>query len=187
MKINVGVSKRHVHLTKESYKELFETEVLKERNPLNQPGQFASTETVDLKWNDKIIPHVRIIGPFRNYNQIELDYEDARFLNINPPRRQSGDLDDSLPITLIGPKKEVTLEKGAILAERHIHMDEINAKKYNLYNNEIVSVYKDNNYKFDAKIKISKEAYIELHIDTCEEKEYDLHQKDEVIINVENR
>lgn len=182
MLINVGVSKRHVHLTKETYYDLFGNEELGIRNNLSQPGQFASTKTVDLKWNNIIIPHVRIIGPFRNYNQIEIDENDAKFLNILPPRRQSGDLDGSLPITIIGAYKELTLNSGVILAERHVHMDELTAKENGFVDKEIVSIYKNDKYIFDAKIKIAKNAFTELHIDTKEEQDFDLHQNEEVSI-----
>lgn len=182
MLIKVGVSKRHVHLTKETYKELFNKDNLDVRNNLNQPGQYASTETVDLKWNDIVIPHVRIIGPFRPYNQVEIDENDAKKFNLNPPRRQSGDLEGSLPITIIGPCKEITISRGLILAERHIHMDEETAKNVGLEDKEVVSLYDNDNYICEAKVKVSKMAYTELHIDTKEEQELNLHQGNEVIL-----
>lgn len=180
MIIPVGVSKRHVHITKETCLKLFNTDHLEERNPLNQPGQFASTSTVYLKLGDKIINHVRVVGPIRPYNQIEISQTEADYFGVNPPRRQSGDLENSLSITLVGPCGEVNLDSGLILAERHIHMDPETAKKLDLVNKEIVNVYQNDKLIFDALIKISDPAYVEIHIDTDEEVEFDLHQNDEV-------
>ena len=185
MIIPVGVSKRHVHITKETCLKLFNTDHLEERNPLNQPGQFASTSTVDLKLGDKIINHVRVVGPLRKYNQIELDRNTASEIGINPPVRQSGDLADSLSITIAGPNGEVETN-GVIVAERHIHMSEEDANKYHLQNHELIKVYKNDKYLFDAHIKIGNFVN-ELHIDTEEEIIYDLHQDSEVEIYVENR
>ena len=82
MKIKVGVSNRHVHLTKEDYEKLFPGKTLEKRNDLNQVGEFASTDTVDLYYNGKTIEHVRVLGPFRKYNQIELLGKDFIFFGI---------------------------------------------------------------------------------------------------------
>ena len=79
MKVVLGVSNRHVHLTKEVFEKLFgENAHLEVRNNLGQPGQFASTSSVDIKVGDNVIEHVRIIGPLRSYNQIEISQTDAK-------------------------------------------------------------------------------------------------------------
>ena len=182
MKVNVGVSKRHVHLTEDSIIKLFGTNELPVRNNLSQPGQFASTYTVDLKNNNKIIPHVRVVGPARSYNQIEIDESDSKELELNPPTRRSGDLDNSLGITLIGPKGEITLNSGVIKAKRHVHLDNKTAQKENLQDNEIVEIFYNDNYILDAEIKVTEDAYNELHIDTFEEIRYDLSSGEEVEI-----
>ncbi len=180
MKIPVGVSKRHVHLKKEVFKELFGEDEIIVRNYLNQPGEFASTVTVDIKWNNKILERVRVIGPFRKYNQIELSKSDADILEINPPVRKSGDVEGSLPIIICGPNKEVELEIGVVLAQRHIHMDNVLAQKLNLKDEESVLIYKNGMELFDANIKISEPSFLELHIDTDEANLYSLNQNDEV-------
>ena len=185
MKIKVGVSKKRVHLTEETFHKLFNEVNLEVRNYLKQPGEYASTSTVDLKLNGKIISHVRVVGPLRKYNQIELDRNTASELGINPPVRQSGDLADSLSNTIAGPNGELETN-GVIVAERHIHMSEEDANKYHLQNHELIKVYKNDKYLFDAHIKIGNFVN-ELHIDTEEEIIYDLHQDSEVEIYVENR
>ena len=100
MKVTLGVSRRHVHLTQEVWTTLFGEEPMVKRNDLGQPGQFATTSKVDVSVGDKKIEGLRVIGPVRKYNQIELAQSDADILGINPPRRQSGDLEGSLPITV---------------------------------------------------------------------------------------
>lgn len=180
MKIPIGVSKRHVHLTKEVYEKLFGISELEIRNNLNQPGEFASTSTVDVKWNGKILERVRIVGPFRKYNQVELSKSDAEFLGINPPVRKSGDIKESHPIILLTKNKEIYLDQGAVIAQRHIHMDSESAKKWDLKDEEKVLIYKDDKEIYDAYIKIIDPSFIELHIDIDEALLYDLKQNDEV-------
>lgn len=180
MIIPVGVSKKHVHLNEETCIKLFGSNELPVRNNLNQPGQYASTLTVDLEWEGNKIEHVRVVGPLRNYNQIELSDDECFILNVNPPARQSGDLEGSLPINLIGPKGFVELKEGLIKAERHIHITPETLKELNLEDKQSVKVYKNDKYLFDAKLKLSNPGFNEIHIDTVEEKKYDLHQGEEV-------
>ena len=180
MVVPVGVSRRHVHLDKDTFIKLFGSSEFPVRNYLSQPGQYASNLTIALEWNCHVIENVRVVGPIRDYNQIELSKDECSILGVNPPSKQSGDLINSLPINLIGPKGKVQLSKGLIRAERHIHMQKEKADELNLNNKEEVNIYKNDKYIFNAKIKISDPAFNELHIDTVEEKIYDLHQGDEV-------
>lgn len=180
MKIPVGISKRHVHLNIETFNKLFNESDLPVRNYLNQPDQYASTFTVDLEWNGNIIEHVRVVGPIRNYNQIEVSDSECKILGVNPPTKASGDLSESLPINIIGPKGKVSLSSGLIKAQRHVHVTEETLRKLNLEDKQEVKIYKDNTYLFTANIKLSIPGFDELHIDTEEEKRYDLHQGDEV-------
>lgn len=89
MKVNVGVSNRHVHLKKQDLDILFGTD-LTIKNKINQPGQFACNEVVTIKTEKSEINNVRVLGPTRNYTQIEISKTDAYKLGINPPVRSSG-------------------------------------------------------------------------------------------------
>ena len=92
MKVTVGISNRHVHLTKEHLNILFgENYQLENVKNLNQPTQFASNSFVTLKTNKGILEHVRVIGDLRNYTQVEISKTDAYMLGLNPPIRDSGD------------------------------------------------------------------------------------------------
>lgn len=182
--INVRVSNRHVHLTKEVYEKLFDTPITK-RNDLNQIGEFASNETVTIKNGDKIIPNVRVLGPFRTYNQVEISKKDARSLGLNPPVRRSGDLLDSLTITLETPKASVEI-KGLIIANRHIHINTKDADKYGVKDKQKVKVMipGDKSGIVDAEVKISDNGYYEMHIDTDDANAFLIEDNDKVTMIV---
>ena len=182
MKIPIGVSKRHVHLTKETLVKLFGIENLKVRNYINQPGEFASLSTVNLKTDTNIIEKVRVVGPLRGYDQVEVTRSDANLLGLNPPTRKSGDIKGSAPITLIGPSGEVSLNEGTIIAQRHVHLGQELAQELDFKNDEVVMAFKDGKKLFDAVIKIKDPSYVELHIDIEESNIYNLKHGEEVEI-----
>lgn len=165
MNIRIGVSNRHVHLKREDLDILFGKDYkLTVRNKLNQPTMFAAEETVTLKTPKNIKEHVRIVGPVRNYTQVELLEEDKEYFGINPPYRDSGDLDNSETITIIGPKSEITKENICIIANRHIHIN-IRDKKNNKYKHgQIVSVLVGNKQIDNVHIKKADNYKLEFHI-----------------------
>ena len=184
MKIAVGVSLRHVHLTKEDYELLFDEE-MEIRNPINQPGQFATTQTVTLKNGDRKMENVRIIGPARSYTQVEISQTDAYTLKLNPPVTASGHLEDAVEITIAGKKGEIT-RKACIIADRHIHITPEEREKYNLtkdtYSVKVES--KKGGILDNVRISESEESYFELHIDSDDANDFRIKQNDEVeIIN----
>ena len=176
--ISVGISNRHVHLTEEMYNKLFD-EPIEKRNDLHQIGQFAAKQTLTLKNGDKVIENVRVLGPFRKYNQIELSKKDARGLGLNPPVRTSGDLENTPSITLVTKKSEVTID-GVIIADRHVHMNPIDAEKYGVVNGQKVRIEipGDKSGVIDAYIKISDDGYYELHVDTDDGNAFLLNDND---------
>ena len=169
MEVTIGISNRHVHLKEEEYKILFGDEELTVYKNINQPGQFASNQFVDLKNGDRVIEHVRVLGPFRKYNQIEISKTDARTLKLEPPVRMSGEISGSAPITLIGPKGELELKEGCIIADRHIHMLPEQAEKFGLIGVEKVSVElqgEKGGIINNVYLRIAPNSYYEMHIDT---------------------
>ena len=182
IEIKVGVSNRHVHLSREIVDLLFGKDyVLTKRRYLAHPGQYACEEVVTLKNNDKIIEHVRVLGPVRNYTQVEVAKTDADYLGIDPPVRNSGDLENSETITIIGPKGEIKCENSCIIATRHIH---INSNEYpELKNNDIVKVkVRDNVIMENVYIKTDPSFVLELHIDKDDSKKFELETGDIVIL-----
>lgn len=182
-KVKVGISNRHVHLTLDVYNLLFSVPLTKKRD-LTQIGDFAANETVTLKTKEGKLENVRIIGPCRTYNQVEISRSDARKLGINPPVRKSGDLEDSETITIIGEKGEITLNNACILAERHIHLNPKEAKEWGVCDGDMVKV-KIDGYRsgiVDAHIKVSENGVLAFHIDTDEANAFLLNSDDEVEI-----
>lgn len=169
MNIQVGVSNRHLHLKEEDYRTLCgdkEIEVLKQ---LNQPGQFATTQTFTIKTDKAEIPNVRFLGPFREYTQVEISKTDAYKLGINPPVRTSGDLLGSSSITIVGPIGQITINEGCIIADRHIHVNEEMIKYYHLEGKEKVSVLikgEKGGILNNVYLKKNPNSYFEMHIDT---------------------
>lgn len=164
--VNIMISARHIHITEESLKILF-GHPLHVRNMLNQVGQFATCEVVSLRCGDKQIDNVRIIGPVRKYNQVEVSRSEARYLGIYPPCRRSGDLNGASYIEIVGPCGVV---KGnfAVIANRHVHMNFLDASKMNIKDKEILKLHINSVKKgvIDVEAKVSDDGYFEVHLDT---------------------
>ena len=184
MKVNVGISNRHVHLNEDDYKLLFGNNPLTKRNDLTQPGMYACNETVTIKGEKRTIENVRVLGPMRSYTQVEVSKTDAYSLGVNPPVRNSGDLDGAYPITIIGPCGEIT-RNACIIATRHIHVDKNIRKEHGLENISNVKVKilgEKGGIIENVYLKDSDEAYFELHLDTDDANAHLLKQGDEVEI-----
>src|SRR5213080_2544850 len=120
----VNVSARHMHVTPADLEVLFGAgSKLSKLKDLYQEGEFASEQLVTIIGpRQRIIPNVRILGPTRNYSQIELSYTDGVYLGIDLPLRISGNHDNTPGVTILGPRGALTINKGVIRAERHAHM-----------------------------------------------------------------
>ncbi|MEG8946986.1 phosphate propanoyltransferase [Rosettibacter firmus] len=169
--IPVGVSNRHIHLTKETFQKLFgadeKFEVLR---PLYQPGEFASKSTLTIIGpKQKCITNVRILGPFRKYDQVEVSFTDAITLGIDPPITNSGDLKNAAPLTLVGPNGSIYLEKCAIIANRHIHMNNKDAENLGVKNGDYcrIRVQSEKSTIFEnVLIRTHENWLLQVHLDT---------------------
>ncbi|WP_134699077.1 acetate/propionate family kinase [Ammoniphilus sp. YIM 78166] len=172
MKVPVGISNRHIHLSREHVEELFGRGYeLKKLKDLQQPGQFACEETVTIEGPKGRIHHVRILGPERKQSQLEISKTDSYILGIQPPVRDSGDLQGTPGIILEGPKGRVVLEEGVILPVRHIHMDEEDARKIGVKDKDIVSVKTKGERAVileNVLCRVNKNYVLEFHVDTDE-------------------
>lgn len=184
MKIKVGVSNHHVHLTKEALFILFGDDYeLHNKRDLLQKGQFAAEETVDLECNGKKLEHIRIIGPCRNYTQVELLERDNEYFGINAPVRSSGDLANSENMTIIGPKGIYFAQASTIVADRHIHMSEEDLKVFNVHKGDNVIVKCDNGVMMDnVHIKSDDTCVLEFHINKDEAEDLGIETGMEVTI-----
>jgi putative phosphotransacetylase len=181
MKVKIGISNRHIHLTEEAYRLLFEKNLTKKCD-LVQPGQFAAQETLTIENNGEKIENVRIIGPFRKYNQIEISARDAKKLGINPPVRTSGDLSNAVDLVVTSDKGSFKLKNCCILANRHIHIGKKLAESLRLKDNQEVNVRVngDKGGLLKTFIKISDNGVLEMHIDTDDAYSLGLNNGDEV-------
>jgi propanediol utilization protein len=172
--VPIGISNRHVHLKKQDVEILFgQGYILNKLKDLKQIGEYACQETVSLRTEHQgktfEIKNVRILGPERNATQVEISATDARQLKLNPPVRNSGNLDKSEVITLIGPKGKVTIKNGCIIATRHLHLSKEDAKRMKLKSGDEISVLlgTEKSGRMDhVSCKVDKNYVLELHIDT---------------------
>ena len=171
-KILVETSARHVHLSTEDLEKLFgKGATLTFKKDLSQPGQFACEERVTLVGPKKEIANVIILGPVRPHTQVELSYTDARTLGVDAPLRESGDLEGTPGIKIVGPAGEITVDSGVIVAKRHIHMTPADAEAYGVENGQIVSVKIESprtSVLGDVVIRVSEKFKLAMHIDTDE-------------------
>ena len=170
--VPVGLSNRHIHLSKEDLEVLFgEGYELTKWKDLSQPGQYAAEEKVDVAGVKGTLKGVRILGPTRKETQVEVSLTDSFVLGVNPPVRDSGDLVDSPGAKIVGPKGEITIDKGVIVAARHIHMHTSDAESFGVLDKEIVSVKVEGKRGliFDnVLVRVHKDYALEMHVDIDE-------------------
>ncbi|MFH1453786.1 MAG: phosphate propanoyltransferase [Armatimonadota bacterium] len=170
--IPIGVSNRHLHVSREDLDILFgQGYSLTNIKDLSQPGQFACEETVTLIGPKGVKEKVRILGPVRKNTQVEISITDSYQLGVSPAVRESGDIEGTPGISVSGPRGVVKLEKGAIIAKRHIHMTPEEADLFGVRDKQVVAVEIAGPRKliFDNVIvRISKDFKLDLHIDTDE-------------------
>lgn len=169
--IPVGISNRHIHLSKEHVEILFgKGYELTKIKDLSQPGQYACKEQLTIIGPSmRAIEGVRVLGPERKKSQVEISRTDSFVLKVKPPVRESGKIEGSAPITIIGPKGIVTLNEGCIIANRHIHMSEDEGKAFGVVDGEYVDVLMNGERKsmfYDVQIRVHKDFRLEMHIDT---------------------
>ena len=171
--VMVETAARHVHVTEETLEILFgKGYQLTKKKDLSQPGQFACEERVQVIGPKNSFPAVSILGPTRPADQVELSASDARSIGVAAPVRESGDIAGSGACKLVGPKGEVELKEGVIVAKRHIHMTPEDAEKYGVKDTQVVSVKIDSPERSlvfgDVVVRVSPKFKLAMHIDTDE-------------------
>ena len=169
--IPVGISNRHIHLTREHVDILFgKGYELTKLKDLSQLGQYACKEQLTLVGPSmRAIEGVRVLGPERKQSQVEISRTDSFVLKVKPPVRESGDVAGSAPVMIIGPKGAVQLTEGCIIANRHIHMSEEDGLKYGVKDGEYVDVEMGGERRslfYDVQIRVSDKFRLEMHVDT---------------------
>ncbi|MCL1904013.1 MAG: phosphate propanoyltransferase [Oscillospiraceae bacterium] len=173
MNILIETSARHVHLTQKSIDTLFGAGYqLTKVKDLSQPGQFACQERVTIVGEKNKLEGVSILGPARPADQVEISATDARSIGVKAPVRESADLAGSPGCTIIGPKGEIKISEGVIVAKRHAHLIPETAEKWGITNGQVVNLKINSNGRSavlgDVVARVRADFANAVHIDTDE-------------------
>lgn len=165
----IALSNRHIHLSQEDLDRLFgEGYTLKKFKDLSQPGQYACEEKVDALGPKGSIKGVRILGPVRPETQFEISVSDSFKLGVRPEIRDSGDIEDTPGLKLLGPEGETIMKNGVIVAARHIHMNTEDAKDFGVEDKDKVKIKVEGPraLTFDeVLVRVSDSFALEMHVD----------------------
>lgn len=172
-KIPIETSARHIHLSEKDFKALFgknaEMTFVKE---LSQPGQYVCAERVNVVGPKGTYENVAVLGPYRKETQVEISLTDARRLGIQGVIRQSGDIKDTPGCTLVTETASINIDKGVIVAKRHIHMTPSEAIRFNVKDNDVVCVITKSFERAliyaDVVVRVHKDFRLAMHVDTDE-------------------
>ena len=169
--VPIGISNRHIHLNRADMDILFGAG--SELTPVKdlQPGQYAAAEIVTVQGPKGELKRVRVLGPLRNESQLEISISDGFVLGVHPPVRESGKLEGTPGIKVIGPKGEVEMKRGVIAALRHIHLDLVTAERMGVHDGQIAQVEIDGSRGAvlnNVLLRVSDKFAPEMHIDVEE-------------------
>ncbi len=186
-RIPIAISARHVHLTPASIETLFGPgHSLTVDHAISQPGQFAACERVSLVGPRGRIDGVRVLGPPRRADQVEISRTDEFLLGIDAPVRESGDLRGTPGIRLEGPAGAVPLKQGVICALRHIHMSPADAQSFGVADRDTVDVRIESDGRSlvfgDVLVRVSPDFILEMHVDTDEGNAAGLERRSEGVL-----
>lgn len=171
--VPLGISHRHLHLSREDARVLFGTDQLSVLRAIRQPGQFAAKETVQVVGPKGSLTDVRVVGPLRAHTQLELARGDAHALGINPPIAASGQLAQSAGgVALVGPYGRLEMTSGVIIAARHLHLAVADGAQWRFRDGDLVDVVagagaRQCRYN-DVLVRCGETHATEVHLDSDE-------------------
>ncbi len=175
----VNTSARHMHITPSDLATLFGPGAeLTVYRWLYQPGEFASEQRVTVVGpRRRMISNVRILGPVRDYSQVEVSFTDAVALGIDAPVRPSGKIEGTPGCYIFGPAGMLELPRGVLRAERHVHMNPADAKSYGFRDKQYVNLRVDSPCAttFERVLcRVDPRVLLEVHLDTDESNACDI-------------
>ena len=172
IKIPIETSARHIHVSRKDFEFLFGRDSeLHYTKELSQPGQYLCQERLSVLGPKGTFENIAILGPFRKETQVELSLTDTRKLGIPGCIRQSGDIEGTPGCILRGPCGELSIQKGVIVAKRHIHMTPADAEQLGLKDKDVVSVKTTGERSMvfnETVVRVSDKFLFRMHIDTDE-------------------
>ena len=188
-KLPIALSNRHIHLSQKDLNTLFgEGYQLTRTKDLSQPGQYACEEKVDIIGPKGPLKGVRVLGPIRSRTQIEISISDAFKLGVTPVVRNSGDVEGTPGAKIVGPKGEIEMEDGVIVAARHIHMHTSDGEKFGVKDGDIVKVRTEGMRAVvfeNVLVRVKDNFALEMHVDIEEGNAAGVKNGD--LVELENR
>lgn len=186
--IPVTVSNRHVHINEEARKLLLGGKPLTIKKNLGQPGQFAAQEVLKVIGPRGHFDSVRIVGPERPQCQVELSVSDCFHLGVEPVIRDSGKHEGTPGIYLVGPCGFMKIDRGVIVAQRHIHMTPEEAGEFNVKDMQLVRIRFGSGERYGILggviVRVSKNSALECHLDIEEANALGIHNNDKVLMEL---
>jgi propanediol utilization protein len=178
-KLIANISARHCHLTQADTERLFGAgHKLGRMKYLYQDGEFAAEESLTVIGpRQRIITNLRVLGPCRDFSQVELAFTDGIALGIDLPVRRSGDHRETPGCWLMGPAGLIELKQGVIRAERHVHMGPSDAAYYGVKHADRMNlrvVSRCTTVLEELLCRVDPRYKLEVHIDTDEGNACDL-------------
>ncbi len=187
--VPIGVSNRHIHLDRADMDILFgQDSELTFKKELGQPGQYACEEMVTLHGPKGELGRVRVLGPLRSASQMEISVTDGFALGVRPPIRESGKIEGTPGLTIVGPKGTIEKDTGAIAALRHIHLDPETAQRIGVKDKQMVKVEirgLRGGILHNVLIRVSEQFAPEMHIDVDEANAFGVKNGDRAYIIVD--
>ena len=188
--IPVGISARHVHLTKETVETLFgKGHKLTFKRDITQPGEFLAAERISVVTPKGELRNVAILGPERKQVQVEISQTDARHLGINPPLRLSGDIENGATVHIVSDNAVITANNSAIIAKNHIHMTPKDAENFKVKDGDRVCVRVNSKRPVlfeGVVIRVNERFGLSFHVDFDEANACMLQDNDHAVIADKN-
>ena len=165
--VELEASGRHVHLTEAQAIALFGHPLTADR-PLSQPGQYLAKERITVVGPKGTFHNVAVLGPERKEAQVEVSMTDARALGVTAPVKVSGDVTGTPGITLEGPSGKVVLDRGVMIAKRHIHLTPQDAVRFGVKDKQTVRLQTFTSRPLvfaDVAVRVSPEYASYVHLD----------------------
>ncbi len=165
--VPLEASARHVHLTEDQIQRLFGG-ALTPKRPLSQPGQYLSQQRITVIGPKGRFENVAVLGPARKEAQVEVSLTDCKALGLNPPIRQSGDVQGTPGVILEGPRGRIGLQSGVIVAQRHLHLTPEAATLFQVKDKQVVKLktYTARPTEFeDVVVRVSPQFSNAAHLD----------------------